>query len=381
MKPDSCAPSIRLRQGAVPRRRVNTASLVVIYSGASDNSGQPWPLFPFSSKRMPFSRDPQCLVRRRPVASGLVVLLIGVLAVPLGAGEKRSRPPQFDADAFRGVFYSDVRSAVQADRPSAPELRGTASANAKTATQRMANATDAASSPAKAGGEWSQVISSTSLEDEIKRLKLQYDSVVTTPGAFRSGGFQDARRQLSVLAMLFGVISQYDGDVRWKSEAATARDLLARTAFNSKAGSVQVYNEAKLRKADLQDLVSGARLNGRDAEAEVDWPSIVDRAPLMEYLEVVLYDHLDQLSRNPAEIDENKATLQRFAELVAVVGHVLVKEGMPEADDEDYRQLSSAMIEAALNVRAGLEQEDPDTVGIAISEISQSCDSCHEQYR
>lgn len=327
---------------------------------------------------MPFARHPRSNFRRQPIWLAWAVTSVCLLALPLIAGEKRVRPPQFDAGAFRGVFYNDVTSVVRPDRPSAPELRGAAKAKA---AERMAKSEEAAPPASETGGKWSKVISPASLEDEIKRLKLQYDRMVTTPGAFRSGGYQDARRQLSALAMLFAVVSQYDGEVRWKEEAAAARDLLARTAFNSKAGSVQVYNEAKLRKADLEDLIAGARLNGRDVESETEWPSIVDRAPLMEYMELVLYDHLEQLSRTPGEIEENKDSLQRFAEVVAVVGQVLVEDGMPEAEDEDYMQLSGAMIEAALRVRAGLEQGDADAVGVAISEISQSCDSCHEQYR
>jgi hypothetical protein len=265
---------------------------------------------------------------------------------------------------------------VDAGRPSAPELQGLAAARAKAASEAKPS-----SDSRRGGGDWAKRIAAVSLEDEIKRLKLQYDRVVTTPGAFRSGGYQDARRQLSTLAMLFAVVSQYDGEIRWKEEAAVARDLLARTAFNSKAGSMQVYNEAKLRKADLQALLSGASLNGRDAEAENDWGKIVDRAPLMEYLDAVLYDQLDPLSRNASEIEENKVSLQRFAEIVAVVGDVLLKEGMPQADDEDYQKLSQVMIDAALEVRGALQRGDTEQVGVAISEISQSCDACHEQYR
>jgi len=298
----------------------------------------------------------------------------------LAAQEKRAQRPQFDADAFGDVFYGDLAAVVRADRPSAPELQNLAAA--KAAAQAQAAAAEMPSRESGGGGGgWAKRIAAVSLEDEIKRLKLQYDRVVTTPGAFRSGGYQDARRQLSTLAMLFAVVSQYDGEIRWKEEAAVARDLLARTAFNSKAGSMQVYNEAKLRKADLQALLSGASLNGRDAEAENDWTSIVDRAPLMEYLDVVLYDQLDQLSRSAAEIEENKVSLQRFAEIVAVVGEILLKEGMPGADDEDYRGLSQAMIEAALEARGALQRGDAEQVGLAISEISQSCDACHEQYR
>ena len=322
-----------------------------------------------------------------PFAVALIVLA-WTAAAPSSAQERRAAPPKFDAAAFRGVFYADLSDVVSPSRPSARELRGVPRSPAA-AGNAAAPSTPAAVAPAMPGDQpavpsgsgWESLIRPTSLEDEVKRLKLRFDGVITAPGPFKSGGYQDARRDLSMLATLFAVIAQYEGDVRWKADAPAARDLLARTAFNAKSGSVQVYNEAKLRKADLQDLVSGAGLSNRDAEAQNDWSMVVDRAPLMEYLDEALEEHLKPHTANPQQLAEHVDEVRRYGEMVAVVGRVLTREGMDESDDEDYKALSTAMIDAAMRLRGALDREDAEAAREAVGAIGQSCTACHDQYR
>ena len=169
--------------------------------------------------------------------------------------------------------------------------------------------------PAAPGGD--QYITAATLEDEVKRVKLRFDGRITSPGAFNGGGYRDARVDLTILASLFAVINDLPGDVRWKAEAPAARDLIARTARNAAAGSTQVFNEAKLRKADLQDLVSGLAIQGPpDVEPVNDWTMIADRVPLMQYAQE-LTDRLDDLTRSEEEATENADAIRRQGELLA----------------------------------------------------------------
>ena len=309
----------------------------------------------------------------RFLSSALVVAIVA--AIPhVQADERRAPPPKFSDSQLRGVFFDNLDEAFRGTRPTLSSVRK--SSNAAVA----AAAAPAKSSGGSGGDTWSSVISPTSIEDEIKRVRLHFDSVVTTPGAFNSGGYQDARLDLTILATLFAVINEHKGEVRWKDQAAAARDLIARTAFNCKAGSTQVYNEAKLRKADLQDLVSGSGLASREAEAENDWTMIADRSPLMEYAEL-LVDSLDDVTTNEATIKAEIDAVRRNAELLAMLGEVLVKEGMDEADDEDYAKLSRDMTEAANAIVAAIEPLDAEAVSAGASAVRQKCDACHEQYR
>lgn len=308
-----------------------------------------------------------------PQLTLLVVAFIA--AVPhLRADERRAPAPKFSPSQTRGVFFNDLNEAFRGARPTLSSIQQ--SSNAASITAATAN-----TSASEAGNDaWSALISPVSLEDEIKRMRLHYDSVVTTPGAFNSGGYQDARLDLTVLATLFAVIHEHRGEVRWKDQAPAARDLLARTAFNCKAGSNQVYNEAKLRKADLQDLVSGSGLSKRDAESENDWSMIADRSPLMEYAEQLI-EALKDASRDAGSVKRETELIKRNSELLSMFGEILTREGLDESDDEDYTGLSRNMIEESKKVTAALERGDVDAVRSGVSAIRQKCDACHEQYR
>ncbi|EMI17582.1 secreted protein [Rhodopirellula maiorica SM1] len=312
-----------------------------------------------------------------PIRIPLLTIVVLSLSAVTDGQERRAPKPTFSEGDTRGVFFDSLDEAFRDNRPTLATIRKASSAAAMAAVA----STDADANQESSGGDgdWAKLIAPTSLEDEIKRLKLHYDEVVSTPGSFKGGGYQDARLDLSVLATLFAIINEYSGDVRWKDQAAAARDLIARTAFNCKAGSAQVYNEAKLRKADLQDLVAGSGLANRDAEPENDWSMIVDRSPLMEYAEL-LKDQLKQASRDKKSTEENAEAIRRDAQLLAMVGKVLTLEGLDDAEDDEYAMLSNNMSKAATAVATAMESKTYE-IGPLVGAVTQSCDACHEQYR
>jgi cytochrome c556 len=309
----------------------------------------------------------------RTLIFGFAAVVLSVVA----ADERRAPRPQFSEDQLRGVFFEKLDDAFRGQRPSLSSIRKSAQVAPVAAAGQS---TGGASSDADGKDVWSPLIGPASLEDEVKRLRLHYDSVVTTPGAFNSGGYQDARLDLTALASLFAVINEYGGEVRWKDQAAVARDLIARTAFNCKAGSTQVYNEAKLRKADLQDLVSGTGITGRESDPDTDWTMIADRSPMMEYAEL-LVESLDEATRNEGTAKTEVDSVRRNAELLAMVAEIFTREGMDEADDEDYVKLSHAMRDVAKTVVAAIDRSDWESVTAGASLIRQRCDACHEEYR
>ncbi|MEM9646030.1 MAG: hypothetical protein AAF989_13665, partial [Planctomycetota bacterium] len=217
-------------------------------------------------------------------------------------------------------------------------------------------------------------------EDEAKRVRLLYDDSVTTPSVFRSGGYQEARTRLTVLAMLFAVVSEYDGEIRWKKDARAARDVCARTARNSQSGTIQVFNEAKQRKADLQDLMSGASIAARGDETANDWSIIADRVPLMTYAEEVL-DALSDLTRDAATTEGDADVIVQYADMLAILGVALQQDGMDDSDDPDYAALSKAMTDASAGVKDAVRSERWGDLRTEVGKVSQSCVTCHDDYR
>jgi len=303
----------------------------------------------------------------------LICIAFFSVAALTSAQERRAPPPTFTTDQLRGVFFENLDHAIRGKRPALSALRRTHAP--------APDPTGVASDPRISNDDrWSRLIGPASLEDEVKRIKLHFDSVVTTPSAFNSGGYQEARVDLTALATLFAVIDQHSGEVRWKKHAASARDLIARTATNCKAGSTQVYNEAKLRKADLQDLISGSGLSSRDGKPIDDWSKIADRSPLMEYAEALI-ETLEDATNSVGSINGKTDQISRYGELIAMLGEVLTREGMEDADDEDYVKLSRVMVGSAQGLASSLERPNGKEIQSAVGSIRKSCDACHEQYR
>lgn len=303
------------------------------------------------------------------------IFLCLFFAISVQAQDKRAKPPKFSEADTEGVFFESVEKAIRGTRPSLAELQSKRPGGQSTVAKATTKSDDAAGV-----GVWDKLISATSIEDEIKRVKLHYDSAVTQPGPFKSGGYQDARLDLMVLSSLFAVITEYGGEVRWKKDAAAARDLLGRTAFNCNEGTTQVFNEARARKDDLQDLMSGSGLRGRKAEDSNDWTAIADRSPMMEYLEE-LRESLREATAAEASVKSDPDSVRRSAELIAVLGKVLTQEGMDDWDDEDYAGYSDQMTKAAVAVTRGLEVNDYEAIRKAVGAVTQSCDACHGDYR
>lgn len=292
---------------------------------------------------------------------------------------RRAAAPKYTAADSKGVFFENVFDGrvLAGDRPA--DL-----SNAPAGGNRPMGAGGAPAAPSGGGNAdsgWSKIVSSTTIEDEVKAIKLSVDKDVTTPTEFAGKGYKEVRRSFTILAMLFGIISEYDSDVRWKTDAPTARELFARTAANAKVGTQQVYNESKLRKGDLDELLSGSLSAKSNAEAKVVWNAVCDRSPLMQRLEIAHDTRLAQWTANKAEFNSKKEEILHEAQLVAAMGHVLMQEGMDDADADDYKSWCLSLKNAALDIADAVKLGNDDQARQAAGQISKACSDCHDKYR
>ena len=236
---------------------------------------------------------------------------------------------------------------------------------------------------APSGGKfpWSKVIDASVIEDEVKAIKLAVDKDVTTPGEFKGRGYKLCRRNLTVAAMLFAIIHEFDGEVRWKKGASGLRDVLARTAKNCKVGTTQVYNEAKQRKLDLQDVVGGNDYAGQAGDPDKTWEQICDRSPLMQRLETALLERLKPHTSSQDEFRKNKEQVIHEAQIIAAIAEVLMKDSMEDAGEEIYDGFSQAMKKAGRDIVDGAAADNYEQVREAVGRIDQSCSDCHENFR
>src|SRR5262249_34711652 len=147
----------------------------------------------------------------------------------------------------------------------------------------------------------------------------------------------DCRRDFSVLAVLFAITTEYEGDIRWKDAAPQLRNDFARAGHNCKVGTDQTFQEAKQRKQDLADLVGGTRpKSSATAETKVDWPQVADRPPLMQRLNIAQQDRLSKWLASKQEFTTHRDDVKQEAQLIAAIADIISRPGYEYADDDTY---------------------------------------------
>jgi hypothetical protein len=282
---------------------------------------------------------------------------------------KRARPPKWSADVL-DAFFEDAREKLVGQRP-----------NYSTHDSAAIAAVGPASDAPPAGGSWSKLIDADTLENEIKRLEAAVKQDVTKPSEFKGGKYQDCRRHFSVLAMLFAIAAEYDGQVRWQDTAAGLRDLFARAGYNCKVGTDQTYREASQRKQDLADLISGSRPAVPQAEREADWSQVADRPPLMQRMNVAHEERLTKWLANEREFTQHVDDARHEAQLIAAIAEVIGRDGFEYWDDEEYAGYARELKQAAIDVAGAAEQENFPRARDAGARMTKACADCHVGYR
>jgi hypothetical protein len=320
---------------------------------------------------------------------GWSLAIFFAIATPLLAQQvvrrpKRAEAPKIDANSSNDVFFADVATALEGKLPAANSLAKkdpAKPATGGTGGNTMASNTPTLSVDGSSQEGWAKYISTTTIEDEVKQTKLRLDQIVTTPSKFAAGGFTEARVQFSELAVLFGIIADYPGQVRWQKSALAAKEGFAQMAANAKVGSTQAYNEAKTRLQELADMLNGSEFPSPPPEEPKSWEQIVDRQPLMKLCEVAHSNSLTPMTANENAFKENSEDILRYGELMAAYSALLLKEGMPDADDSDYRVHNEKMLAASLDVIQAVKSSNADMARQAVGQMSQACSACHETYR
>ena len=328
---------------------------------------------------------------RALVSAAIVAIVIGqqwlaAERLPANSGKKRALPPKWDQRTL-DKFFSDARGTLEGDRPNFGT--GSSVATSKTpggdsgASGNSAAGGAADPGPA-AGGEfaWSKLIASESLVDEIKSYQNVVKEDVKTPSDFKGDGFKKARRDFTFLAVAFGVVAEYDGDVRWKNQAAAAREMFARTGVNCKVATDGAYNDAKLRADDLGGLIRGETLpTPPNLETKTAWAKVANRPPLMNRLEMAQQNRLAVWTANQADFSKNVDAIYREAQIVAMLAEVIQREGFEFTDDNSYKGFARDMQKQALDIAEGAKAKNFDQARLAAGNLAKACSNCHGSFR
>lgn len=313
----------------------------------------------------------------RKVCNGFnlaALVLAAVVTARLGARE--ARPPKWSSDV-QDTFFDDAREKLEGPRP---DYTQSPDFNQSPKASELQHAGDIVDESSRFS--WSLLIAPNTLETEVKRLSQFLAKSVTTPSQFKGGGFKDARREFTELAVIFAVTALYDGDARWKDIAAGLRDSFSQAAANSKFGNDTTYREATLRKQDLAELIRGSRPKVPQADAAVaDWSQIVTRPPLMQRLETAHQQRLLQWLADSATFQRNRTEIAHEAQIVALLANVIRREAFEYWDDETFADYAIDLQQAATDISSATDADNYEQARAAVSRATSACANCHDGYR
>ena len=287
---------------------------------------------------------------------------------------QQAKPPIWSQDVL-DEFFVDAREQLVGERP--------AKRTDAVAATSPAGQESGADSDAETGkpASWSQVISGDALAAEVKQLAATLREPLANPAKFKGGGYKTCRAAFNELAVLFAVIAEYDGDVRWQEDAPMLRDALARAARNCKTGTDQTFAEAAELRTQLDDLIRGERLGGKPAPPPERWSDLADRSLLMTRMESALQEGISPALSNAREFSRKAIDVQQQAEVLAILATLIDREEFEYWDDETFQEHSSALRAASRALTRAAAEANYEAARAAAGEASQSCSACHEGYR
>ena len=307
------------------------------------------------------------------------LLLHRVAAEPLlGSRQfsgRRQPAPQAEHLPKTKIILPDAFELLQGERPdfaASAAAATTAASSARTVQQSLSTG-------------WSLLIAASTLTDEIKNAELTLRKITATQTAY-SRSVSSAIDSFSLVAVAFGLIAVHDdreGDIRssWKQQAAGLRDRFARAASACDREGSKAYDAARAGADDLAALIRGEPITAESDESPpFKWSQLCDRAVLMRRI-----DKADKaLTTGTATAESMEAALeqlQREAEMIAVLGELIVQKEFIDWDDDAYRKFASTMRDEAEKCRRALSEKKTDSARLAAKSIKQSCSTCHDEYR
>ena len=184
------------------------------------------------------------------------------------------------------------------------------------------------------------------------------------------------------MAAAFAIVNEYDGDVRWKTQAGAARDLFAKAGYNSKAATEATFREAKARSDDLATLLRGETITApANVEPKNDWSKVSNLSPLMLRLEAAQRDRIAAATSSTGEFKKNAAQLANESEIVAAFAEAISRPGMDNADDDKFRSFAKTLQQSAIELREAVKSDNYDSARAAAGTMAKTCTNCHAEFR
>lgn len=295
-------------------------------------------------------------------------------------GPQRALPPRWNDD-IKSVFPDDAAKELKGTRPNFA-AGAPAAGTTNVATSSGSGGTTTA--PAAGGAvAWSKIIEPDYVLAEIKSYQQPVADDVKSLSEFKGGGYKKSRVSYSMLGLMFGIIAEYDGEVRFKKDALGARDLFGRVSMNLKVSTDQAFNESKARAEDLAALIRGDTIQSPpNIDPKVKWQEkVANRPPLMTRLNTATEERLNKAMSDAGAFAKSGDMVLHESQVIAAIAAAIQREGYGSADDDTYLQYARDMQKSAMEISSAVKAKNYDAASKAFGAIKQKCDECHGAYR
>lgn len=282
---------------------------------------------------------------------------------------RRVKRPVFTEQDWKKIYFENLFE------------EGLAGARPERVEPVISKGTIASATENTALSDWSEFVSREAIEDEIKSIHSQLQAQLTTRGRFNSQ-IGEIRQHFNMLSMLFGIVSEFNQDIRWKEHARGAQMAFATAAERAQSPSESTFAIAVQRQDELTDLIRGGTVTfAATPSTPLDWPAVIDRRPIMVRLDEALQSALKPATSNRGEFEKQLDLLSQQTNLVSALAQVLVQDSMDDTDDDGYVRYSRALGTAAADLLTAIENRDFERASRSVNAIDQSCNDCHGEWR
>ncbi len=295
------------------------------------------------------------------------------LAQNMESASSRTDVPDWSKIDTSEIFFEDVfRDAFDGQWP--PELL--ADPESPIATESVV-----AASRSKRQFAWSRAVSDELLIDEIKRINIELNRNTRTKSSFDRYGSDQARANLTILAVIFRVISEWDGEIRFQADSRQISRFLTdeirqMTAANS-------FEIARTVSAQLSDMVAGNHFAAvqHPEPAREDWQRYVDRSELMIRLESAIETNVDGGLQSAASMKAQQHDLCREVNLATALFGAMCRPGALDAEDWRYVEYCKSAARQTIHLRSAIAGNRLEEARHSLENLRQSCVDCHDQFR
>lgn len=318
------------------------------------------------------------------VAAGLALVSLvsssSALAQGMGGGAPKGTKakPKFGPE-IKEIFWPDARQKLGAGNPPGGAIGPANPTKGGTKTPTPTPTPEPETPVVAAAGGWGEWLAAEVLEGEIKAQATAFTNDTKQAGPFKANLYKKVQVETTILTVMFGVIAQFEGQVRWKDKAAGLRDELAKVSAQCKTGDQ--YQAVKIQADSLGELVRGSQIDVAAGKPSAKWQEIAEFSALMKRMEVSEKDKLKPLLGSEADFKANKEQIQHEATILAILAEVITDKAYDSAGEDDYQKWAKQMKTAAIDIVDACRQDQFEKARTSSAALFKSCDACHGAYK